>query len=550
MMSVLTRKRTSFPIFKFLFIFSIVLALHFEQCAVSASFFSDLSDVEYLEPEDDEVCEAKDSVFMVAMNTRFIDRAITALVPMLDEQLESCTIPPQEIPHGNTGEISIRNFFLDHLSISLASPKPDQFTVVISDLSFLIDESNFTITSGITCPGVFWGEIEHTSLTLIMKMGISESNRFSTEVINASFTWGTFSLHHKVSGTMCNIAESVVAAFLGDLDTYVEEKVKEELPQKLPDLLKEQFDELIDQLPFPVTGGPFLTDDSISFEMQLVDPKNLAPNVPSSHSGLLRQVQKLVKDKDFGMLLPARSVQNRLEFLHCRHILQVKEVLPSQWNSGMLRNVFPEAYHACQDCALEVSLIPQRSWTIETNAESLDFNFGGLEIGLFMITETQRQARQLHDHILSYEEELPLGRVWLTPDFTTSPPSEANTKIPVGKILVNGQVAVEEIYGGEMRPARVFFQVQMLDDLEIKILEMNVNGVTEKDIRRAILSTINFGVMNVNKLSPYNLPPYTADSALELNQEYATLALNIKMNKLIDEWKKRSMSKGSRIQAE
>eukprot|EP00796_Vickermania_ingenoplastis_P004404 gene4404-3204_t len=504
---------------------------------VAGNFLDDLDDWEMEDPVNNAAsCVGGDTTILASANTYFLNRLVSALSPRFDSQLQNYTIPPQVIPHGTTGEIYIEHFYVDGLALKFGEPEPAQFTIQIFDLSFAIDDSNFTVTSGITCNGIFWGEFQHTDVNISMRTFVNEDHEFVSEVTNASFRWGDIQLHHKVIGSMCNMAESVVSVFLGDLDELVEKRVKEEIPKQLPVVLDEQIKLLLSTLPFPVSGGPYIEDDVVTFEMQLIRPEYLSqPSYINSHMIHLNKAKELARKHDVALVVPQKSIQNRLDYTFCRQKLGMRSKLPSQWNSELFRNVFPEMYHMCSHCLLEVEIESERTWKIDFNQETIDLTIPGLRLGIFMVTETSQQARKIHEYIMSGEDELPKGRAWLTPDFTAATPMDANTKIPIGQVRISGRIEASEVYLLSVMETKLYYTLEIVDDMDVQVLEMNVNGLDERDIRRAVMGAMNFGVViRLNQMQPIALPSFLTEAESTFNQDFITVFSNIKLSKLLE----------------
>lgn len=508
-----------------------LLLLH---CSLSRAYDEDLlvDDDFGLEATDDNDCIAEDTSVTASVSTQFINKLASAFSPRVDSQLTNFTIPPQKVPRGSTGEIGINHFYLEGLSVQTAFPSDDEVTLQISDLSFNVEESNFTIVSGLTCSGVFWGEVPPMDVNISTRFSLSPDHKVVMEVTNSSFMWGDVVLHHKLLGSMCHIAESIVTVFLGNLDEYVVRKIKEEVPLQFPLMLQEQLQPLLEKAPLPVSAGPFITKDTVTIEFQLLDPTQVDRTRHNRDRKMyLSTAAQLAEKKDVSLILPERSLQHRIDYAFCRKRLEFHEMLPQQWNSALFQNVFQVAYQLCNDCPLEVSLESERPWKVLFNDRSIDLQLGGVRLGAYMVSKTLHQAREIHRAIFAVENKLPKGRVWTTGDFAAPAPLQENTKIPIALIRLNGRVEVNDLEGVQ---SKVLFHVDLLDDFDVELLELNVNGISEKDIRRMMMAALNFGILiQANKASPYELPKYISEVDIDLNQGFLAASSYITISQLL-----------------
>lgn len=483
-------------------------------------------------------CRADDSSITVSVSSRFLNRAAAAIAPKLGDNLESFVIPPQTIPHGNTGEIFVHSFHVDRIRVVLARPTPSEITLSLRGLSFIIDESTFTISSGMTCSGKFWGTVNDASMVLHLSLAPAETvGEMKVNITNSTLKWGKSELHHKVSGKMCNMAEGVMSAFLGDLDAYLMKEIQEQLPEQLPAMLEEQLKRVLASSPIPYSSGPFLTKDTLTLSFQLVPLEYLAVLPPAPPSFIhIKSAQRLAQEWDAGIVLPAESAQHRVDLLMCFGALGIHETLPPQWNSQIFRGVFPELVDACPDCLVELDLQSLRPWKLEFNPRLFDLYVDGMELGVYMVTQSSKQAVRAHELILSDESMLPLGHPWLTEEFSRFTPTASRTRIPIGKIQFSGKLGAEDIWTINSRQgSKFFFKILPIDDISVKLLEMNIKGVTEKEVRSGLSKVLNILALGIlAKRSPVELPSFVVDTELMLNQDFITFRCNLVVSEFLN----------------
>lgn len=482
-------------------------------------------------PEGELMCTSRGSPLLVSVSKKLIDRTCSALAPELGDLLESFIIPPQEFPQGSTGEILIHSFLVEHIQTQLAKPSPDEITVLLKGLSFVIADSSFTVSSGLTCSGVFWGNVENADLTISMQLVHgTERGELKANLTNMTLKWGSTKLHHKVLGKMCNIAEGVISTFLGDLDEYLMQKVEEELPRQLPGLIDTQIKNSLELSPLPFSNGPFLTNETVSFVFQMIGLTGVREYPPPPPLKLhLQHAERLTREVDVAILSTVESIQQRLHMLNCVGALGFHETLPEQYNSNLFSTVFPEAYELCRDCRVGVNLSTVKPWLVEFNPEAIDLKVIQMELELYLITNTKKQAEMMHDVILSDVGQLPLRRVWFTDDFTKFTPTRSTTRIPVGKIRAGATLSAFDMWSlNHGSSSKFYFKIHPVDEISLEIVEMNVRGLTEEEIRKGLVVLLNQGAIGLlHHQSPYELPSYLTDTEFTVNQDFLTFKFNL-----------------------
>lgn len=483
-------------------------------------------------------CTSKDASVLLSISGKAINRLTSAIAPRLGDALDSFVVPPQEIPYGKVDEIFIHSFFVESIRTQLAKPSPNEITIFLKGLSFVIDDSNFTVSSGVSCSGVFWGTIDRADVRISITLFHGEAEgEMRVNVTNTTLSWGESKLRHKVFGRMCRMAEGVIATFMGDLNQYLMKRIEEQLPQELPSLLEGQLKSVLKLFPISYASGPFLTKDVFTLAFQLV-PASTLPTFPPPPPPFQyrKEVEALAREGDVGIIVPAASVQHRLDLLSCWGRLDYKGILPSQWNSKLFTKVLPELTELCPDCPLEIEIHTLKPWRIEFNSESLDVIGDGIEIGLYMFSRKATEAAAVHDLILSDVAELPLGRVWLTEEFSEYTPTAEHTRIPIGKIRFFGKLSLEDIWAlNPKTSSKIFFKSLPMDDVSMEMLEMNIKGMNEEEVHKGLVYMLNYiSVGLLHKKSPMVLPDYMVDTELLLNADFASMKFNVVVSRFLD----------------
>jgi len=137
-----------------------------------------------------------------------------------------------------------------------------------------------------------WGSLSGTNASGIASMGISNSGAIKATV-DSDVAWGTLSVDHELTSSVCSFIEDIVELFIGDINKKIEEAVEEEIPSVLDQVFQQLLDdalatfgtqvELPDDVLFDYTAMNLLTTtDSAKFEVlgQFKDKNN--PDNPTN----------------------------------------------------------------------------------------------------------------------------------------------------------------------------------------------------------------------------------------------------------------------------
>lgn len=499
---------------------------------VSGSFFTSTGDF-----KPDDKCVSEDTAFFVGISRSFIMRSMNAAIPYINEQMVSFIIPPQEIPHGRTGDIKIENFYIDKSEAVLGQPSPQDLTIYLNQVSFLLEDTEFEVSSGINCTGFFWGDMENASVKVTLSSSVTEKGELVLEATKTDIEWGSLTIHHKLSDTMCDVAEAAVSIFIGDLDEYVMARMKEEVPDKVSAMVTEQLKNYTSSIPFPIADVVF-TDENVIFEFQLSNLEALAPIPSGTHSTLLVSVKEANKKRDFSFLFPEKHIMNRVDYMVCRGEGTASYELPEEFNTGTLRALFPELYLLCEGCSLELSLALRKGIKVEFNQRMIDVVVKKLEVGLFMKAESLEQAQSVQKFIVENKDALPDDQLWVTESFTEAPLADPQAKIPILQISLMGKVSAENVLTLEFSK-KIKFDFLPLEDVEVEIEKVNVKDLDSKKLRSFVTTVLHYNIETiVNAESPTALPEYMDNPKLKLRQGHLEFSFNLKLLRLLEFFRK------------
>ena len=158
------------------------------------------------------------------------------------------------VPGGNSKHYSYDSFKFDTVSIgslSVALSAPKSIVVTMSSIALSVPHTHYEVEDKvlgikIKCGGHFWASLSGTTIT--STLAINDASGLPDIPVSSTVNFGALHVDHKMDNEACKIGESIVSAFIGNINDKIKGEVEKEVPKAINSELQKEINSQVKQL--------------------------------------------------------------------------------------------------------------------------------------------------------------------------------------------------------------------------------------------------------------------------------------------------------------
>ncbi|CAD2214806.1 hypothetical protein ADEAN_000225700 [Angomonas deanei] len=274
-------------------------------------------------------------------------------VETINDAATEYQVPSQEVSGVVIDPFSLQDFSLTNVSVA---SEASNIVVTLHNISLNIPQTPFTAKVLFsTCTGSFWAAIRNMTLVLSFHLEHVSNHTLHLDT-TANVLFDVFDISHELDGKMCNVAQSVIEFFMGEIDNKVKEEVGQQLPTDLANTLNDMAAGALGNFTFlSFPNDPVITDDALQLDFDL---QPIATDVVESvHRADGRSGRRTsADDSRVSLSTTVDAVQHALNAWREAGYLEGWIPLSDEWNTSSVRDVLPVLHTVCEDCGFAVEL--------------------------------------------------------------------------------------------------------------------------------------------------------------------------------------------------
>ncbi|RNF08567.1 ESAG-like protein [Trypanosoma rangeli] len=287
---------------------------------------------------------------------QFFTSAISLALPWLQKLALNITFPPQKTSKSSIDAIHIDGFSLGGASFTMTSP--NQLNLLLQNLSITVRETPFSVNTLLSeCEGMIWAFVDATNATLSVNVSRLSNGTLRLKTAAITIEWSTVEVGHIFFSPLCKLLGE--GTFVTSIISKKVKKALNEMPYKMGTLIEEKANDFFDSFFVTLVEDPDITEDRAILAMNTIYNSKVQ-KVPSSVVDPIFYPSStpVVPQRNLAAVFTGLALNDLLIWLSRGGWLNRSIQLPSEYNSSLVEQVYPDVYKLCSDCPFVFSIHP------------------------------------------------------------------------------------------------------------------------------------------------------------------------------------------------